>query len=110
MSKIIVTSALLAFASAVIAQQVGTGGYPTWVTNDYPCVIKCIEDQYKDAQPPATSGFSSRRITQLTISAEKTDAAMGCVRDACSEDTAEGNVYQAHYIINVCQVSCRRID
>lgn len=28
--------------------------YPTWVTNDYPCVIKCIEDQLANQQPPAT--------------------------------------------------------
>jgi hypothetical protein len=51
-------SALLALAlqgQVALAQDASRApSYPTWVTNDYPCVIKCIEDQLKDQQPPAT--------------------------------------------------------
>lgn len=50
---------------------------------------------------------SNRIRKDLTSSDGQVSGAMGCVGDACSQETAQGNVYQAHYIINVSLTSAR---
>ena len=90
---------LLAVLKQSLAQD--TTGYPVWVTNDYDCVIGCIKDQLGEATPPATQVSPSTCVRCTDTRQEQSDAALGCVRDACAQESAAGNTYQAHYIINV---------
>ncbi|ORX35645.1 hypothetical protein BD324DRAFT_652193 [Kockovaella imperatae] len=84
MSYLVLLTSLILFS---IARAQQSASWPQWVTNDYNCVIKCMQQYFTDTQPPATS--------------DQYNNAMGCVKSTCAQKTENANIYQAQYIINM---------
>ncbi|ORY26165.1 hypothetical protein BCR39DRAFT_579518 [Naematelia encephala] len=61
--------------------------YPEWWTNDYPCVIQCMQNTFNGQTPPATQ--------------DQQNTALGCVSSTCNNATAAANYYQGTYIIRM---------
>ncbi|GFZ46819.1 hypothetical protein JCM24511_04039 [Saitozyma sp. JCM 24511] len=61
--------------------------YPEWVTNDYNCVIGCLQI------------FNSSVTERPDTALEK--QGYSCVLTTCSNDTTAMNLYQAQYIISM---------